>query len=150
MSFSCERQRNIITLTLDFHFPWIISFLSHFCEHISPVGSNEESYVLPVMRLPAKLWFTVEMKHETCLKYALWKCSYQQSTVITQPDRQLFPHCYQPVEWQWLKVSAEYLLFILPPYVLWQPCKVKIISVVIHRALHLRSDCGKLFLRNRL
>lgn len=73
MSFSCERQRNIITLTLDFHFPWIISFLFPFQEHISSFSTTEENYIIPVMMLTTKLWFTVERKHETCLKYALWK-----------------------------------------------------------------------------
>lgn len=76
MSFSCERQRNIIALTLDFHFPWIISFLFHFQEHISSFSTTEEDYIMPVMLLTTKLWFTVEMEHETYLRYALWKCPY--------------------------------------------------------------------------
>lgn len=32
----------------------------------------------------------------TCLKYDLWKCSYKQPTVITQPDKQRFMFYYQP------------------------------------------------------
>lgn len=150
MSFSCERQRNIITLTLDFHFPWIISFLFHFQEHISSFSTTEENYITLVMLLTTKLWFTVEMKHETCLKYALWKCSYQHSTVITQPDKQLFLFGTQhktTVQIVCL-MSFNICLFFLP-YVLRQPCHVKII-VDVNRVLgYLTTDSRKLIPRKQ-
>lgn len=123
-------------------------FLLHFRGHISSFSTREENCIMSLI-LTTKLWSTAGITvDETHLKYAFCKCSYQQSGVITQPDKKLSIHNHhQHKQWQRSKLSAEYLLIFVfsLPYVLQQPCCVRISVVVIQRVLwYLVTDSKKL------
>lgn len=91
MSFGCERLRNIIILTVEFYFLRIIPLSLPFAGAYFILRHNWGILIPLTLPCVAKLWFPVEMEHEKSEKCPL-EMSSQESSVIKQPDKLLFPN----------------------------------------------------------